>query len=65
MPTVPADDSPELAQYSKPELLVTTNWLAEHLNDPGPGRRRVRRGRPPVRHRATSRAPSRSTGTST
>ena len=35
MPTVPADDSPELAQYSKPEMLVTTTWLAEHLNDPG------------------------------
>ena len=35
MPSVPADDSPELAQYSKPELLVTTAWLAEHLNDPG------------------------------
>jgi thiosulfate/3-mercaptopyruvate sulfurtransferase len=32
---VAADNSPELAQYSKPELLVTTGWLAEHLNDPG------------------------------
>jgi thiosulfate/3-mercaptopyruvate sulfurtransferase len=32
---VAADNSPELAQYSKPELLVTTSWLAEHLNDPG------------------------------
>jgi thiosulfate/3-mercaptopyruvate sulfurtransferase len=32
---VAADNSPELAQYSKPELLVTTAWLAEHLNDPG------------------------------
>ncbi|MDP1806610.1 MAG: sulfurtransferase [Acidimicrobiales bacterium] len=35
MPTVAPDNSPELAQYSKPELLVTTTWLAEHLNDPG------------------------------
>jgi thiosulfate/3-mercaptopyruvate sulfurtransferase len=35
MPTVAPDTSPELAQYSKPELLVTTAWLAEHLNDPG------------------------------
>ena len=35
MPTVDPDTSPELAQYSKPELLVTTAWLAEHLNDPG------------------------------
>jgi len=35
MPTVAPDDAPELAQYSKPELLVTTAWMAEHLNDPG------------------------------
>ena len=35
MPSVPPDDSPELTQYSKPEMLVTTGWLAEHLNDPG------------------------------
>jgi thiosulfate/3-mercaptopyruvate sulfurtransferase len=34
MPVDP-DNSPELAQYSKPELLVTSAWLAEHLNDPG------------------------------
>ena len=34
MPVDP-DNSPELSQYSKPELLVTTSWLAEHLNDPG------------------------------
>ena len=34
MPVDP-DNSPELTQYSKPELLVTTSWLAEHLNDPG------------------------------
>jgi thiosulfate/3-mercaptopyruvate sulfurtransferase len=35
MPTVAPDDSPGLAQYSKSELLVTSAWLAEHLNDPG------------------------------
>ncbi|HEX3622737.1 MAG TPA: sulfurtransferase [Acidimicrobiales bacterium] len=35
MPSVAPDNSPELAQYSKPELLVTTAWLAEHLHDPG------------------------------
>jgi thiosulfate/3-mercaptopyruvate sulfurtransferase len=35
MPTVAPDDSAELTQYAKPELLVTTAWLAEHLNDPG------------------------------
>ena len=33
--SVAADNSPELAQYSKPELLVTTSWLTEHLDDPG------------------------------
>jgi thiosulfate/3-mercaptopyruvate sulfurtransferase len=32
---VDADNSPELADYAHPELLVTTGWLAEHLNDPG------------------------------
>ena len=35
MPSVAPDNSPELTQYSKPELLVTSTWLAEHLNDPG------------------------------
>ncbi len=35
MPSVPPDDSPELKQYSKPEMMVTTAWLADHLNDPG------------------------------
>jgi thiosulfate/3-mercaptopyruvate sulfurtransferase len=35
MPSVAADNSPELAQYANPELLVTTAWLAEHLHDPG------------------------------
>ena len=35
MPTVDADTSSKLTQYAKPELLVTADWLAEHLNDPG------------------------------
>jgi len=35
MSSVAPDNSPELTQYSKPELMVTTAWLAEHLDDPG------------------------------
>jgi thiosulfate/3-mercaptopyruvate sulfurtransferase len=35
MSTVAPDPSPVLAQYAHPELLVTTDWLAEHLDDPG------------------------------
>jgi len=35
MPSVAPDTSSKLAQYAKPELLVTADWLAEHLNDPG------------------------------
>ena len=31
---VPPDPSPELQQYARPEMLVTTGWLAEHLDDP-------------------------------
>ena len=34
MPSVPPDDSPELKQYAKPEMMVTTAWLADHLEDP-------------------------------
>jgi len=30
---VAADPAPELTQYAHPELLVTTGWLAEHLDD--------------------------------
>jgi len=29
------DPAPELSVYAHPERLVTTAWLAEHLNDPG------------------------------
>jgi thiosulfate/3-mercaptopyruvate sulfurtransferase len=32
---VPPDPSPELAQYAHPERLVTTQWLAERLDEPG------------------------------
>ncbi|WP_159794086.1 sulfurtransferase [Puerhibacterium puerhi] len=31
----PLDPSPRLAEYAHPERLVTTAWLAEHLDDPG------------------------------
>jgi len=30
----PFDDDPKLAEYAHPEHLVTTAWLAEHLEDP-------------------------------
>lgn len=33
--SVPLDDDPKIAQYAHPERLVTTDWLAEHLDDPG------------------------------
>jgi thiosulfate/3-mercaptopyruvate sulfurtransferase len=29
------DSDPKLAEYAHPERLVTTDWLAEHLKDPG------------------------------
>ena len=45
------DNDPKLAAYAHPERLVTTEWLAEHLGDPRPRRRRVRRGRAALRHR--------------
>jgi thiosulfate/3-mercaptopyruvate sulfurtransferase len=35
MSTVGSADSSKIDGYAKPELLVTTEWLAEHLNDPG------------------------------
>jgi thiosulfate/3-mercaptopyruvate sulfurtransferase len=34
MPVAP-DTDPKLAQYAHPDRLVTTGWLADHLNDPG------------------------------
>jgi thiosulfate/3-mercaptopyruvate sulfurtransferase len=32
---VPNDDAPELRAYAYPERLVTTSWLAHHLDDEG------------------------------
>src|SRR5258708_6093030 len=32
---VPFDSAPRFADYAHPEMLVTTEWLAEHLDDPG------------------------------
>ena len=32
---VATDPAPELQQYAHPEKLVTTEWLAQHLDDPG------------------------------
>ncbi len=31
----PLDDSPAFAAYAHPERLVSTDWLAEHLGEPG------------------------------
>ncbi|MDQ4097944.1 MAG: sulfurtransferase, partial [Actinomycetota bacterium] len=31
---VPADPAPELQQYAHPERLVTTQWLADNLDNP-------------------------------
>lgn len=33
---LPADPAPELAGYARPDKLVTTRWLAEHLTEDGP-----------------------------
>jgi thiosulfate/3-mercaptopyruvate sulfurtransferase len=33
--SLPADPSPELADYANPDRLVTTSWLADHLEAPG------------------------------
>ncbi len=32
---LPNDPDPALSQFAHPEKLVTTTWLAEHLDDPG------------------------------
>ena len=34
MPAVENDPSPQLAEYAHPEMLVTADWLAAHLDDP-------------------------------
>ena len=33
--TAPTDPTPRLAEYAHPERLVTTEWLADHLEDAG------------------------------
>ena len=32
---LPNDTDTKLAEYAHPERLVTTEWLAEHLDEPG------------------------------
>mgnify|MGYP001190408229 CR=1 FL=1 len=31
---VPVDPAPKFAEYAHPEMLVSTDWVAEHLDDP-------------------------------
>ncbi len=33
--TLPFDATPKFQDYARPEMLVSTGWLAEHLGDPG------------------------------
>jgi thiosulfate/3-mercaptopyruvate sulfurtransferase len=35
MSAVSLDPEPKFAEYARPESMVSTNWLAEHLDDPG------------------------------
>jgi thiosulfate/3-mercaptopyruvate sulfurtransferase len=35
MSAVPLDPDPKFAEYARPESMVGTDWLAEHLDDPG------------------------------
>ena len=32
---LPQDPTPKFQEYARPEMLVSTEWLAEHLGDPG------------------------------
>ena len=32
---LPYDSAAKFQDYARPEMLVSTDWLAEHLNDPG------------------------------
>ena len=32
---LPYDPAPKFQDYARPEMLVTTEWLADHLEDPG------------------------------
>jgi thiosulfate/3-mercaptopyruvate sulfurtransferase len=31
---LPYDSAPKFQEYARPEMLVTTEWLAGHLEDP-------------------------------
>ena len=33
--TLPYDTAAKFADYAHPEMIVSTEWVAEHLNDPG------------------------------
>jgi thiosulfate/3-mercaptopyruvate sulfurtransferase len=32
---LPYDSAPKFQEYARPEMLVSTGWLAEHAGDPG------------------------------
>ena len=32
--SVPADQNEKFSEYAHPEKLVSTDWLAQHLDDP-------------------------------
>src|ERR1700732_5620524 len=32
---LPNDSAAKLQEYAHPEMIVTTDWVAEHLDDPG------------------------------
>ena len=48
---VPAVTPIEQRGYAHPEVLVSTDWVAQHLNDPEGAAGRVQRGHPALRHR--------------
>jgi thiosulfate/3-mercaptopyruvate sulfurtransferase len=33
--TLPYDTAAKFADYAHPEMIVSTEWVAEHLDDPG------------------------------
>jgi len=32
---LPQDSAPKFLQYAHPEMIVSTEWVAQHLDDPG------------------------------
>ena len=54
-----------MAEYAHPEVLVNTEWVADHLNDPKVRIVEIERGHAALRIGATSPAPCRSTGSAT